>query len=154
MDNRFLIGHSNSMRCLKIHPWSLMLATKSSPPGQDAPHHLVAREQTQDWNFQTSAIVAVSFVFPVWCFQVIFCPTITVASCPEPVGGCILYLFARTAKTNWKCSQMRNENSKWGWKKQERFDLHENIREEKRHPNLFRYFRVIKKGHNNGFLLN
>lgn len=30
-------------------------------------------------------------------------------------------------------------------------DLHENIGEEKRHPNLFRYFRVIKKGHNNGF---
>lgn len=33
-------------------------------------------------------------------------------------------------------------------------DLHENIREEKRHPNLFRYFGVIKKDHNNGFLLN
>lgn len=30
-------------------------------------------------------------------------------------------------------------------------DLYENIGEEKRYLNLFRYFRVIKKGYNNGF---
>lgn len=142
MTDFFLMGHSKNMECLRLHPWPLMLATKLSIP---YPWHSVlanCQGESPELECPNQCTVAVSSL----SFQVIPYPPITGAAWHsqrllEPAFDICLPEQQRQIENvhRWEMKTLnevgRSKRDWFTWEYQRR----------KETPNLFRYFRVIKK---------